>query len=87
MQFEPATWRAYGMGGDIHSAADAILGAANYLRASGSPRNTAHALYAYNPSHRYVAAVLAYARVMRSDPLGFATLYSWEASLPSTVGG
>ena len=87
MQFMPSTWHAYGMGGDIHSAADAILGAANYLHTSGSPHDTAQALYAYNPSTRYVAAVLAYARAMRDDPLGFPILYSWEASLPSTVKG
>ena len=35
MQFLPSTWRAYGMGGDIRDPHDAILGAANYLRASG----------------------------------------------------
>src|SRR4029079_6882709 len=39
MQFMPATWRAYGLGGNIHDPHDAILGAANYLRASGAPRN------------------------------------------------
>ena len=87
MQFMPATWRAYGLGGDIDSAHDAILAAANYLHQSGSPRDTARALFAYNPSQRYVAAVLAYARVMRTDRLGFPMLYSWEASLPSTVAG
>ena len=36
MQFIPSTWRAYGMGGDIHDPHDAILGAANYLHASGA---------------------------------------------------
>jgi hypothetical protein len=35
MQFLPATWRQYGLGGDIDDPGDAILGAANYLRASG----------------------------------------------------
>ena len=37
MQFLPATWRAYGLGGDVHDPRDAILGAANLLRASGAP--------------------------------------------------
>lgn len=59
MQFIPATWRAYGRGGDIHDPHDAILGAANYLRASGAPRNLGRALYAYNRSSLYVEAVLA----------------------------
>ena len=39
MQFMPATWRAYGLGGDVHDPRDAILGAANYLRASGAARD------------------------------------------------
>ena len=33
----PATWRAYGMGGDVRDPRDAIMGAADYLRASGAP--------------------------------------------------
>ena len=37
MQFIPATWRAYGLGGDVHDPRDAILGAANYLHANGAP--------------------------------------------------
>jgi hypothetical protein len=85
MQFLPATWRAYGLGGDIHSPRDAILGAANYLHQSGAPGDTARALYAYNPSRLYIAAVLAYAREMRDDPLAFPAYYSWEASLPATI--
>ena len=35
MQFLPATWKAYGLGGDIHSPRDAVLGAGNYLHQSG----------------------------------------------------
>jgi hypothetical protein len=66
MQFLPSTWDAYGMGGDIHDPHDAILGAANYLHASGAPRDNATALYHYNPSELYVDAVLRYARRMRS---------------------
>jgi membrane-bound lytic murein transglycosylase B len=33
MQFEPATWRAYGLGGDVYNEHDAILAAANLLAA------------------------------------------------------
>jgi soluble lytic murein transglycosylase-like protein len=85
MQFMPATWRAYGLGGDVHNSRDAIMGAANYLHQSGAPANTAAALYAYNRSHLYVAAVLAYADQMRRDPLAFLAYYAWEASLPATI--
>ncbi|HXD69257.1 MAG TPA: lytic transglycosylase domain-containing protein [Gaiellales bacterium] len=85
MQFMPATWRAYGLGGDVHSARDAILGAANYLHRSGAPGDQRRALFAYNHSTLYVDAVLAYARAMTVDPLGFAAYYAWEASLPSVL--
>lgn len=87
MQFMPATWHEYGLGGNVHSPRDAIMGAANYLHHSGAPADTARALYAYNPSHLYVTAVLDYARQMRDDPLGFLTYYSWEASLPAVLHG
>ena len=87
MQFLPATWRAYGLGGDIHSPRDAILGAANYLHQSGAPANDRRAVYAYNPSSLYVDAVLAYAHEMRRDPLAYLTYYTWEASLPAVLGG
>jgi membrane-bound lytic murein transglycosylase B len=85
MQFLPATWRAYGLGGDVHDARDAILGAANYLHRSGAPGDQRRALLAYNHSTLYVDAVLAYARAMTVDPLGFAAYYAWEASLPSVL--
>lgn len=85
MQFLPATWKAYGLGGNVHDARDAILGAANYLHASGAPADERRALFAYNRSTLYVDAVLTYARRMTRDPLGFATYYAWEASLPSVL--
>jgi soluble lytic murein transglycosylase-like protein len=87
MQFLPSTWRAYGLGGDIHSPRDAILGAANYLHRSGAPADERRAVYAYNPSRLYVAAVLTYARAIAGDPLGYLTYYAWEASLPARLGG
>jgi soluble lytic murein transglycosylase-like protein len=85
MQFLPSTWRAYGLGGNVSSPHDAILGAANYLHRSGAPRDERRALHAYNPSRLYVDAVLAYARVMSRDPLGYLTYYAWEASLPARL--
>ncbi len=86
MQFLPATWRAYGLGGDVHDPRDAILGAANYLRASGAPRDLRGALYAYNHSTLYVDAVLAYARVMRRHPRALDGFHAWQVFV-RTPGG
>ncbi|HWT25361.1 MAG TPA: lytic transglycosylase domain-containing protein, partial [Solirubrobacteraceae bacterium] len=77
MQFIPATWAAYGMGGDVQDPRDAILGAANYLRANGAPEDERGALFHYNPSSLYVDAVSRYARRMRRDPLAFYAFYAW----------
>ncbi len=78
MQFIPSTWRAYGMGGNVHDPRDAIMGAANYLSASGAPGNYRRALYAYNPSDLYVSAVLNHARRMLHDRRAFYSYYSWH---------
>ena len=86
MQFMPATWRAYGLGGDVHDPHDAILGAANYLRASGAPRNYPRALFAYNHSWAYVEAVLRYARQIRRDRRAFYAYYSWQVYALTTEG-
>jgi soluble lytic murein transglycosylase-like protein len=86
MQFLPATWRAYGLGGDVYDPRDSILAAANYLRASGAPRNLRRALYSYNHSTLYVDAVLAYARVMRRDVRAFYGFYSWQVFVRTPDG-
>jgi membrane-bound lytic murein transglycosylase B len=86
MQFMPATWRRYGMGGNIHDAHDAILGAANYLRASGAPNHLRRALHAYNPSSSYVDAVLRYARIIASDQTAFFAFYSWQVFVKTPTG-
>lgn len=86
MQFLPATWRTYGLGGDIHAPRDAILGAANYLRASGAPRNYAHALLHYNPSSLYVDAVLRYARLMAASRAAFYGFYAWQVFVRTPDG-
>jgi hypothetical protein len=78
MQFLPATWAAYGLGGDIHDPHDAILGAANYLHQSGAPGSYRDALYSYNQSRLYVDAVLSYARLIRRDREALYLLYSWK---------
>jgi membrane-bound lytic murein transglycosylase B len=86
MQFMPATWRAYGLGGDIHDPHDAILGAANYLRASGARHDIRRALHAYNPSPSYVDAVLRYARQIGADVDAFYTFYNWQVFVRTTAG-
>ncbi|MGH2968737.1 MAG: transglycosylase SLT domain-containing protein, partial [Solirubrobacteraceae bacterium] len=77
MQFIPATWRAYGLGGDIADPRDAILGAANYLHANGAPGDETGALHRYNPSTSYVRAISAYARRIRSDWRAYYAYYAW----------
>jgi hypothetical protein len=86
MQFIPSTWEAYGLGGDVHDPHDAILGAANYLHASGAPGDYARALYAYNPSPAYVAAVLGYAGQIRRDPRAYFAYHSWQVFVRTPSG-
>ena len=78
MQFLPSTWQRYGRGGDIQATGDAILAAARLLRANGAPANMAAALYAYNPSRRYVRAVRAYASQLRANQRAFLGYYHWQ---------
>ncbi|MER6507916.1 lytic murein transglycosylase [Nonomuraea sp. NPDC001636] len=86
MQFMPATWRAYGLGGDVQNPRDAVMGAANYLHASGAPRDYRRALHAYNPSQTYVDAVLLHARQMRRDPRAYYAYYNWQVFVLTTAG-
>ena len=86
MQFMPATWRRYGLGGNVKDAHDAILGAANYLHASGAPRDLRLALHHYNPSRWYVDAVLRYARRIAIDRTMFFDFYNWQVFV-KTAGG
>jgi membrane-bound lytic murein transglycosylase B len=86
MQFIPATWRAYGLGGDVHDPHDSILGAANYLRANGAPRDNRRALFHYNPSRMYVDAVLRYARRIRSDRRAFYEYYARQVFVRTPSG-
>jgi soluble lytic murein transglycosylase-like protein len=86
MQFLPSTWRAYGLGGDVHDPHDAILGAANYLHATGAPGSYRRALYRYNPSSFYVDAVLRYARWIRADAHAFLVLYSRQVFVRTPRG-
>jgi hypothetical protein len=85
MQFLPATWRRYGGGGDINATGDAVLAAARLLRANGAPADMAAALYAYNPSRRYVRAITAYAEQMRADWRAFLGYYQWQVYYGDTL--
>lgn len=90
MQFMPATWQAYGMGGNVWKPHDAIMGAANYLAATGAASGTdaglRNALYAYNHDVRYVRAVLHYTQLMRDDPRAFLGLHAWRIYYRTSVG-
>jgi hypothetical protein len=86
MQFIPATWRAYGLGGNVRDPHDAILGAANYLRANGAPVSNRRALYRYNPSPLYVDAVLRYARRIKSDRRAFYVYYARQVFVRTPHG-
>ncbi len=86
MQFIPSTWDAYGMGGDIDDPHDAIMGAANYLHASGAPASYRRALFAYNPSSAYVNAVLGYTRRMRHDRHAYFAFHSWQVFVHTPSG-
>jgi membrane-bound lytic murein transglycosylase B len=85
MQFLPSTWTRYGRGGDIHATSDAILAAARLLRANGAPTHMARALYAYNPSRRYVRAVSAYAGQLHADQRAFLGYYHWQVFYGDTL--
>jgi hypothetical protein len=72
-QFLAATWSVYGVSAsgtrapDRWNPADAILGMANYLRASGAPANYRRAIYAYNHAWWYVAEVERWAAIYRGS--------------------
>jgi soluble lytic murein transglycosylase-like protein len=79
MQFLPATWKAYGMGGDINDPHDAIFGAANYLKANGGADGRMdNALYRYNNSNHYVRAVTLYAQQMQADAIAYRAYHQWQ---------
>jgi hypothetical protein len=73
MQFLAATWARYGVDADQDGTADrwnpadAIYSAANYLRASGAPRDIRGAVFAYNHSAAYVDDVLRWAARYRGQ--------------------
>jgi len=85
MQFLPSTWKRYGHAGDIQATDDAIGAAARLLAANGAPADMAAALYAYNPSRRYVRAVSAYASQLRAEQRAFLGYYHWQVFYGDTL--
>lgn len=73
MQFLAPTWATYKVDAnhdghaDRWNSADAIFGAANYLRASGARTDVRRAIRAYNHSDAYVADVLQLAERYRRE--------------------
>jgi len=86
MQFLPATFAAYGQGGDIHSPRDSIVAAGRYLAASGFANDPDHAIYQYNHANQYVRAVNQYAALIAADPAAFADYYRWDVYCFTTAG-
>ena len=86
MQFLPATFAAYGQGGDIHSPHDSIMAAGRYLAANGFANDRDHALYRYNHANEYVRAVDQYATLIATDPTAFAGYYRWDVYCRTTAG-
>ena len=92
MQFLAGTWARYGVDGDGDGRrdrwdpADAVYGAANYLRAAGAPEDYQRAILAYNHAAWYVASVLRWAARYRgasAAPEVAEGMPEWAAGLQS----
>jgi hypothetical protein len=92
MQFIASTWAIYGVdvegtgAPDRWNPADAIYGAANYLRASGAPGDYARAIYAYNHAGWYVAEVESWAEKYSGSSAPFSAAGSQQASAGNGEG-
>jgi hypothetical protein len=86
MQFLPSTFAAYGNGGDIRSPHDSIMAAGRMLAANGFANDRDRAIFAYNHSGDYVAAIDDYAALLANDPAAFAGYYRWDIYYFTTSG-
>lgn len=86
MQFMPATFAAFGDGGDILSPHDSIMAAGRYLAANGFTGDPDFALYRYNNSQRYVQAIKDYAAVIATEPSAFNAYHRWDVYYRTTAG-
>jgi hypothetical protein len=86
MQFLPSTFANYGNGGDINSPRDSIAAAGRFLAANGFANNRDQAIFGYNHSNHYVAAVNDYAVAIAGDPAAFAAYHRWDVYYVTTAG-
>ncbi|MDW3219892.1 MAG: transglycosylase SLT domain-containing protein [Acidimicrobiales bacterium] len=85
MQFLPTTWEEVS-DGDIDDPADAIPAAARYLVRRGGPDDMHRALWGYNNSDAYVAAVTHYATLFAADDRSFLAAHDWEIHYSAAIG-
>jgi hypothetical protein len=85
MQFLPTTWEEVS-DGDIDDPYDAIPAAARYLVRRGGPDDMHNALWGYNNSDAYVAAVTHYASLFRDDSVAYRAAHAWEIHYSAAVG-
>lgn len=85
MQFLPSTWEEVS-DGDIDDPYDAIPAAARYLVRRGGPDDMHAALWGYNNSDAYVAAVTHYATLFRDDERSFLATHAWEIHYSAAIG-
>lgn len=85
MQFLPTTWEEVS-DGDIRDPYDAIPAAALYLVRRGGPDDMHQALWGYNNSDAYVAAVTHYANLFRADEQALWAAHSWEIHYSGATG-
>ena len=86
MQFLPSTFAQYGAGGDINSPHDAIMAAGRMLANNGFASSPDRAIFSYNHSDHYVAAVKDYAAIMAADNAAFNGYYRWNVYYQTTAG-
>jgi len=86
MQFIASSWAAYGNGGNVDDDHDAILAAGRYLAAAGASRDIGRALFAYNRSDEYVAAIEVYAGVIAADARAYDGYHAWQVYVTTTAG-
>jgi len=84
MQFLPTTWEEVS-DGDITDPYDAIPAAARYLVRRGGPDDMQRALWGYNNTDYYVAAVSAYAELFDSDIASFYAAHAWEIHYSAAI--
>lgn len=78
MQFIPASWEAFGEGGDIDDERDSIFAAARHLKERDWDKGPRAALLRYNQSSNYGDAVIAYAEVLQQDPGAYDTYHGFQ---------